>query len=91
MYYDAERVFFDCEVRWQKDGTIVPAAVYWPDRNGRMIRHEVTAFEGRTDTEVLSESGCIGRRFTVHVGGKRRCLYYERKTGRWFADIMRSA
>ncbi len=90
MYYDAQRVYFDCEVRWQKDGRILPAAVCWPDRTGRMIRHEVTDWEGCSDSEVLSDTGFAGIRHIVHIGGRRRRLYYEKSSGRWFAEVRKS-
>lgn len=91
MYYDACRVYIDCEVRWKRSGMIIPAAVYWPDHTGTVIRREVTAYEGCTDTEILSECGFTGILHIVHIGGKRRRLYFEKRTGRWFAEIRKRA
>lgn len=90
MYYDAEKVYIDCEVLWQKDSQMIPCAVYWPDASGLPVRHEITAVEGCSEGEILSDTGFLGKQYIVHIGGRRRRLYYEKNSGLWFVEIKKS-
>lgn len=90
MYYDAERIYIDCEVLWRCDGSLMPAAVYWPDPSGSMIRYEVTKTDRVTDTEILSDTGFLGQLYCVHINGRNRRLFYEHSSGLWFVEIRKS-
>ena len=90
MYYDAERVYIDCEVLWHQDGSLQPTAVYWPDQKGELIRYEVTKTDSVSDTEILSDTGFLGQLYTVHINGRQRRLFHEHSSGLWFVEIRKS-
>jgi len=79
------RVYVETLVRYAKDGTMIPAEIWWEDGH----RYEIDrVLDVR---RAASQAGSMGVRYTVRIMGKERRLFFEdtySETGkpRWFVE-----
>ena len=82
------KVYVDVEVKWLKEGLIVPVALYWrmgqdeSETERYVIDRIVSGPEHRT-----SQVGGGGKRYVIEISGQRRNLFLEKD--RWFLEVNR--
>ena len=80
------KVYVDVEVRWKKDGTLVPTALWWEQGRDEWERYDID--------EVLSGplprvtmTGAAAKQYEVRIGRSKRKLYLEKD--KWFLEVNR--
>ena len=82
------KVYVDVEVKWLKEGLIVPVAIYWQMGQDEseverfVIDRIISGPERRT-----SQVGGVGKRYVIEISGQRRNLFLEKD--RWFLEVNR--
>jgi hypothetical protein len=79
--------YVDVQVLMKKDGSLQPLAVYWQNEDGISVRFAIDRIIESTASSRVSESGSVGRLFTVVIKGQRRRLYLEKN--RWFIESLK--
>lgn len=71
--------YIDVLTRFEKNGTVLPLCVYWPDGREYIIDRVL-------DIQKTSamQSGGFGVRYTCLIRGK--CTYIYLEENRWFAE-----
>ncbi|MBR2676927.1 MAG: hypothetical protein IKE28_08450 [Solobacterium sp.] len=77
--------YVDVDVRWKKDGAIVPNALYWETENG-IEKYEIDQVLSGPRS-MASSAGGVGKRYQVLIGKSRRNLFLEKD--RWFIETMK--
>ena len=77
--------YVDVDVRWKKDGTIIPAAILWESEEGTE-RYEITRVLSGPLARA-SAAGGVGKRYEIQIGRSRRCLFLEKD--KWFLETSR--
>ena len=72
--------YVDVEVRWKKDGAIVPITVLWDSGDG-MERYEIEKILSGPRS-MASAAGGVGRRYEVQIQHQRRYLFLEKD--KWY-------
>ena len=74
--------YVDVDVRWKKDGTIIPTAIIW-ETDGGEERYEITRIIAGPLSRA-SAAGGVGKRYEIMIGRSRRFLFREKD--RWFLE-----
>lgn len=81
------KVYVDVDVKWLKEGVLIPTALYW--QTGRDEEAEVEKFE--IDRIIsgpehrTSLAGGVGKRYEIEISGHRRYIYLEKD--KWFLEV----
>lgn len=80
------KIYVDVEVRWNKDGSLIPLAVWWLQGIDEWERYEIDqVLSGPILCAALT--GGTARRYEVKIGRGRRFLYLD--DNRWFLETNR--
>ena len=74
--------YLDVEVRWTKEGNIIPTAIIWETADG-MERFEITKILSGPRS-MASKAGGVGKRYEVQIGRSKRNLFLEKD--KWFVE-----
>lgn len=74
--------YVDVDVRWMKDGRILPAAILW-ESGGETERYEITKILSGPFARASSAGG-TGKRYEIQIGNSRRYLFLEKD--KWFIE-----
>ena len=74
--------YVDVDVRWQKDGQIIPTAILWESEEGTE-RYEITKVLSGPLPRT-SAAGGVGKRYEIQIGRSRRFLFLEKD--KWFLE-----
>lgn len=77
--------YVDVDVRWKKDGTIVPNMLYWETENGTEKFEIEQILSG--PRSMASTAGGVGKRYQVLIKKNKRNLFLEKD--RWFIETMK--
>ncbi len=72
--------YTDMDVRWTREGEILPTAVLWETEDGRE-RYEIEKILSGPRS-MASEAGGVGKRYEVRIHRSVRVLYLEKD--RWY-------
>ena len=74
--------YVDVDIRWTKDGGVIPSAILWETENG-IERFEIERILSGPRT-MASSAGGVGKRYEVVIHRSRRYLFLEKD--RWFIE-----
>lgn len=74
--------YVDVEVRWTKEGNIIPTAIIWESADGPE-RFEITKVLSGPRS-MTSKAGGVGKRYEILIGKSKRNLFREKD--RWFIE-----
>ncbi len=74
--------YLDVEVRWTKEGNIIPTAIIWETADGTE-RFEITKILSGPRS-MASKAGGVGKRYEVQIGRSKRNLFLEKD--KWFVE-----
>lgn len=75
----ARKVFVEVTARFDTDGKVTPLSLVWEDGT---IYEIDRVLDVRRAASL--KAGGMGIRYTISVGGKQSCLFYEEP--RWFVE-----
>ena len=78
----------DVDVRWLKEGVIVPVALYWQmgQDESEVEKFVIDGIISGPETRS-SKVGGVGKRYVIEISGQRRNLFLEKD--RWFLEVNR--
>ena len=80
------RVYVDVEVRWNKDTSLIPLAIWWPQGEDEWERYEIDkVIAGPISCAAMT--GGVAKRYEVKIGRGKRFLYLDKD--RWFLETSR--
>ena len=79
--------YVDVDVRWKKDGLILPTAIIWESEEGTE-RYEITKVLSGPLSRA-SAAGGVGKRYEIQIGRSRRYLFLEKD--KWFLRIEKDS
>ncbi len=87
-----ERIYVHVNTDFDSTGFVIPKAITWADGRTFVI-DSIMDFRPTSSCETMHP----GERYTVMIGGKARCLFFEKtdplfasRVGRWFVECPES-
>ena len=81
------KTYIDVELRWKKDGTIIPIALWWEEAGNDPKKFIIDkVISGPVSCHV--RSGGVAKRYLIKIRGNQRALYHEKD--RWFLETEES-
>lgn len=74
--------YLDVEVRWTKEGNIIPTAIIWETADGTERFEIAKILSG--PRSMASKAGGVGKRYEVQIGRSKRNLFLEKD--KWFVE-----
>ena len=80
------KVYVDVEVRWKRDGVIIPTALWWEQGRDEWERYDI-------DEVLAGPYPCTGQTFSsgmcydIRIGHSKRYLFLEKD--KWFLEVNR--
>ncbi len=81
----AGKRYVDVDIRWKKDGVIVPFALYWETEDGTE-KYEIDQILSGPRS-MASTAGGVGKRYQIRIGRNKRNLFLEKD--KWFIETMK--
>ena len=80
------KVYVDVDVRWKKDGTLVPTALWWEQGRDEWERYAIDEVLSGPVSR-LTQGGGVAKRYEIRIGRSKRYLYLEKD--KWFLEVNR--
>jgi hypothetical protein len=78
----------DVEVKWLKEGRLIPVAIYWQRGQDESETEKYVIDRVISGPEIRSSKvGGVGKRYVIEISGQRRNLFLEKD--RWFLEVNR--
>ena len=82
------KVYVDVEVKWLKEGRLIPVAIYWQrgQDESKVDKYLIDRIISGPESRA-SQCGGVGKRYIIEISGQQRSLFLEKD--RWFLEANR--